>query len=186
MNDMTIKTINIKSGPSGRAMAQPMETSVFEALCQHLTMERNASAQYFAMSLWFAEREMRGFASFFKSESISENEHASTFANYLIARGQTVYLQEISAPTQSWSSIEEIISFSFQMEADVTISLNQIYSLSERSSDTRTNVFLDPIIESQISSEDEFAYLLGKVKFANEQPSALLIIDNELNTAQQN
>ncbi len=180
MNDMTIKSINIKSGPSGRAMAQPMETSLVEALFHHLTMERNASAQYFAMSLWFAEREMRGFSSFFKSESLTENEHASNFANYLIARGQFVQLQEIAAPQQSWISIEEVIAFSFQMEADVTTSLHQIYSMSERASDTRTNVFLDPIIESQTNSEDEFAYLLGKVRFAKEQPSAILIIDNEL------
>ncbi len=181
MNDINLKTTNIKSGPSGRAMAQPMETSLVEALSHHLTMERNASAQYFSMSLWFAEREMRGFSSFFKTESLSENEHASNFANYLIARGQTVQLQEIAVPRQTWTSIEEVISFSFQMEADVTTSLNQIYSMSERASDTRTNVFLDPIIESQIQSEDEFAYLLGKVKFAKEQPSAILLIDNELN-----
>ena len=65
------------------------------------------------------------------------------------------------------------------MEADVTTSVHQIYSSAEISSDTRTNVFLDPIIESQTKSEDEFAYILGKIKFANEQPSAILIIDGE-------
>ncbi len=180
MKELTLNKLNIKSGPSGRAMAQPMESSAVEALFQHLTMERNASAQYFAISLWFLERELRGFATFFKNESITEQEHASTFANYLIARGQSVLLQDITAPKQDWESIEEIISYSFQMEADVTASLNQIYSMAERSSDTRTNVFLDPIIDSQTNSEDEFAHLLGKVKFANNQPSALLIIDSEL------
>ncbi len=145
-------------------------------------MERNASAQYFAMSLWFAERELRGFASFFKNESLTENEHAANFANYLIARGQSVELHEIASPKQKWESIDEIISYSFQMEADVTTSLHQIYSLAERVTDTRSNVFLDPIIESQTKSEDEFAYILGKIKFANNQPSAILIIDNELST----
>ncbi len=180
MNDITLKSLNIKSGPSGRAMAQPMESSLVDSLYQHLTMERNASAQYFAMSLWFAERELRGFASFFKVESLTEHEHASNFANYLIARGQSVVLHEISAPNQNWNSIEEVISHAFQMESDVTTSLHQIYSMSERASDTRTNVFLDPIIESQTKSEDEFAYILGKVKFANDQPSAILIIDGEL------
>ena len=181
MSELTYRKLNIKSGPSGRAIAQPMDEALIEALEQHLTMERNASAQYFSMSLWFAEREFRGFSSFFKKESLSEQEHASNFANYLIARGQSVTLQELAVPLQSWDSIEDLISYSFQMEADVTSSLHLIYSMAERSSDTRTTVFLDPVIESQTNSEDDFAHLLGRVKFASNQPSALLIIDGELN-----
>ena len=65
------------------------------------------------------------------------------------------------------------------MEADLTSSLQQLYSISERISDTRTNVFLDPIIDAQTKSEDEFANILGKVKFASNQPSAILLIDSD-------
>ena len=66
------------------------------------------------------------------------------------------------------------------MEADLTISLQQLYAIAERTSDIRTNVFLDPIVESQIKSEDEFAHILGKVKFSGENPSAILIVDEYL------
>ncbi len=52
--------------------------------------------------------------------------------------------------------------------------------MAERSSDTRTTVFLDPIMEGQIQSEHEFAHLLGRVRFAGEQAAALLILDAEL------
>ena len=69
---------------------------------------------------------------------------------------------------------------SFQMEADVTTSLHQLYAMAERSSDMRTTVFLDPTIESQVNSENEFAHLLGRVRFAKNDSSALLIIDGEL------
>ena len=117
---------------------------------------------------------------FFKNEALSEQEHATKFADYLIARGQSVLLEELKAPIQSWNDLEEIYTYSFQMEADVTTSLQQLYALAERSSDVRTTVFLDPIVEAQTSSEDEFAYLLGRVRFSENQPSALLIIDGEL------
>ena len=66
---MTLSTdssFRVATGPSGRAIAEPMQEELVEALLQHLTIERNASAQYFAISLWFAERELRGFSSFFK------------------------------------------------------------------------------------------------------------------------
>ena len=173
-------TPNVLVGPAGRALAQPMDPALLEALQQHLTMERRASAFYFANALWFGERELKGFSKFFHSESQSESTHAASFADYLIARGQTVQLEAIDAPRQSWNSFEEVMAASFVLEADVTASLQQLYSLAERSSDTRTTVFLDPIMEGQIEAEHEFAHILGRVRCAGEQAAALLIIDAEL------
>ena len=180
MQSATSSSIGINRGPSGRAIAQPMDVDLLEALYQHTSLERVSSAQYLAMSLWFQERELRGFSDFFKKESLSEQKHAFNFAKYIIARGQSVQLDEVTKPIQEWDNVEALVTLSFQMEADVTTSVQQLYSMAERSNDTRTNVFLDPVIEEQIKSEDEMAYLLGKVKFANNDPSALFIIDNEL------
>ena len=177
-NLKTKKLINL--GPSGRAVAQPMDAGLLDNFYEHLTMERFANVQYFSIYLWFQERDLDGFASYFLNESQGEMEHAYKFANYLIARGQNVKLNGLSAPIQQWDSIEDLISYSFNMEADLTASLQQLYSMSERISDTRSTVFLDPIVEAQINSEDEFAHVLGKVKFAANQPSAILLIDSDL------
>jgi ferritin len=170
----------VATGPAGRAMAQPMDAALLEGLQSHLTMERQASAAYFAMALWCAERELRGFAHFFKDEAAGEQEHAATIADYLIARGQTVVLQDVSAPRQDWGSVEEILAASFQMEADVTTSLQQLYALAERASDQRTTVFLDPMIDAQVEAEHTAAHLLGRVRFCQGQPAAILIVDGEL------
>ena len=168
------------TGPAGRAMAQSIEAALVEALNQNLTMERSASAAYFAIAIWFAERELRGFSHFFKQEAIQEQVHAAHFADYLIARGQSVVLQEVPAPRQELSSTDAIMEASFQMESDVTTSLHQLYAMAERAADMRTTVFLDPLIENQVNSEDQFAHLLGRVRFAQNQASAMLIIDGEL------
>jgi ferritin len=177
--------VALTTGPAGRAVAQAMDSALVEAMQQHLTMERQASAAYFAMAIWFAERELRGFSHFFKHEASSEQEHAAIFADYLIARGQTVQLHDVGSPRQSWSSIEEIMAASFLMEADVTLSLQQLYTMAERVSDVRTTVFLDPVVDAQIESENQFAHLLGRVRFAQSQPAALLIIDGELGNGKQ-
>jgi len=178
-NNLNTKKL-INFGPSGRAVAQPMDNSLLDNFYEHLTMERFANVQYFSIYLWFQERDLNGFASYFLNESHGEMKHAQKFADYLIARGQSVKLNELPAPIQEWDSIEDLISYSFNMESDLTSSLQQLYSISERNSDTRSNVFLDPIVEAQIESEDEFANLLGKVKFASSQPSAILLIDSDL------
>ena len=51
MSENTLKTKNqINYGPSGRAVSQEIDQSLLDNLSQHLTMERNASVQYFSMS----------------------------------------------------------------------------------------------------------------------------------------
>ncbi len=181
---MSENALNQKSkihfGPSGRAVSQEIENNLLDNILQHLTMERNANVQYFSMSLWFKERDLNGFSSFFLNESKDELEHAYIFTDYLIARGQKVDLHELAKPIQQWESIQDLISYAFNMEAELTISLQQLYAISERTSDIRTNVFLDQIVESQIKSEDQFAHILGKVKFSGENPSAILIVDEYL------
>jgi ferritin len=83
MHSATSSSIGLNLGPSGRAIAQPMDVDLLEALYQHTSLERVASAQYLAMSLWFHERELRGFSSYFKNESLSEEEHAFSFSKYI-------------------------------------------------------------------------------------------------------
>ena len=89
-------------------------------------------------------------------------------------------LDTIEPPCQQWSDTEAVISDVFRMEADVTSSVLQLYKTAEQDNDMRTTVFLDPIVEGQRLSEHEAAYLLGRVKFAANQPAALLVIDAEL------
>ena len=171
---------SIQAGPSGRAVAEQMNSELLSAFQQHLNMERQAHTVYFAAALWCAQRELRGFTQFFRNESLSELQHSAKFADFLIARGQTVELHDLPAPKQQWTMPVDLMETSFQMEVDVTSSLQQLYTFAERSSDTRTTVFLDPMIEKQTQSEHEFAHLLGRVRFADNQASALLLIDNEL------
>ena len=175
---------SVAVGPMGRAMAEAMDPDLLDGLQQHLNMERQAHSAYFAASIWFAERELRGFSRFFQSESANEHSHAGRVGDYLIARGQTIILQALEAPNQTWEAPVDLMATSFLLECDLTTSLQQLYAMAERESDNRTTVFLDPIIEQQLQSEHEFAHLLGRVRFAGHEAAALLIIDNELSQDQ--
>ena len=172
--------LTIATGPSGRAMAETMTQEMVDQLQAHLNMERQSSAAYFAAAIWFAERELTGFAEYLRNEGKQEQEHAAKFADYLISRGQTVELDTIEAHRQSWPDPEEVMAKVFRMEADVTSSVLLLYSIAERASDQRTTVFLDPVVDDQRVSEHEAAYLLGRVKYANNERAAMMIIDAEL------
>jgi ferritin len=172
--------LTIATGPSGRAIAETMTQEMVDQLQAHLNMERQSSAAYFAAAIWFAERELTGFAEYLRNEGKQEQEHAAKFADYLISRGQTVELDTIEAPRQSWPDPEEVMANIFRMEADVTSSVLLLYSIAERATDQRTTVFLDPVVDDQRISEHEAAYLLGRVKYANNERAAMMMIDAEL------
>ena len=179
-NASTQATITIPTGPAGRAMAEPMSRELLDLMEAHLNLERQSAADYFAAAIWFAERELTGFAEHLRDEAKQEQEHAAKFADYLISRGQRPVLDTIEPPRQQWTGVEQVIANVFRMEADVTSSVLQLYGTAEGDGDKRTTVFLDPIVDGQRISEHEAAYLLGRVKFAAENPAAVMIIDAEL------
>ena len=173
-------TITVPTGPAGRAMAEPMSAELLDLMEAHLNLERQSAADYFAAAIWFAERELVGFAEHLRDEAKQEQEHAAKFADYLITRGQRPVLDTIEPPRQEWPDVEQVIANVFRMEADVTASVLQLYSIAEKDMDRRTSVFLDPIVDGQRLSEHEAAYLLGRIKFAAGNPAAVMIIDAEL------
>ena len=176
----TQATITVPVGPAGRAMAEPMSGELLDLMQAHLNLERQSAADYFAAAIWFAERELSGFAEHLRDEAKQEQEHAAKFADYLITRGQRPVLDTIEPPRQEWPDVEQVIANVFRMEADVTASVLQLYGTAEGDNDKRTSVFLDPIVDGQRLSEHEAAYLLGRVKFAAGNPAAVMIIDAEL------
>ena len=173
-------TIAIPVGPAGRAMAEPMSGDMLDLMQAHLNLERQSAAAYFAAAIWFAERELVGFAEHLRDEAKQEDQHAAKFADYLISRGQRPVLDTVEPPRQQWPDVEQVIANVFRMEADVTASVLQLYGTAEQDLDRRTSVFLDPIVDDQRLSEHEAAYLLGRVKFAANNPAAVMIIDAEL------
>ena len=172
--------ITVPTGPAGRAMAEPMSAELLDLMEAHLNLERQSAAAYFAAAIWFAERELTGFAEHLRDEAKQEQEHAAKFADYLISRGQRPVLDTVEPPRQQWTDVEQVIANVFRMEADVTASVLQLYGTAEQDDDKRTTVFLDPVVDGQRISEHEAAYLLGRVRFAAGNPAAVMIIDAEL------
>ncbi len=175
-------TTRLTSEPllSRRPVAQVMEVELLTGLHHHLQMELMASYTYWSLGIWFAQRDLNGFAAYVRIESESERSHAALFADYLVARGQPVDLAALEPPRQTWLNVEDVLVSVFQMETEVTTSLQQLYGLAERCGDYRTSVFLDPMIKNQVDSENEVAHLLGRVRHCATDMGALLIVDQAL------
>ena len=170
----------VATGPGGRAMAEPMAQELLARMQAHLNLERQSAAFYLASAIWHDERELAGFAEHLHRRSQQHQNHSAAIADYLISRGQTVELDAIEPPPQDLTTVEAGIAEVFRRETDVTTSVLQLYSNADRDLDQRSTVVLDPMVDRQRESEHQSAYLLGRVKFAANQPDALMIIDAEL------
>lgn len=166
-----------------RPVAQEMEAELHQGLCNHLQMELMASYTYFSLAVWFTQRELNGFAAFATAESDGERAHAGLFVDYLVARSQPVELSALAQPRQTWTHVEDVLMSAFEMEAEVTTSLQQLYSLAERCGDYRSSIFLDPMIKSQVDAESEVAHLLAQVRHCGTDFGALMILDQSLTAA---
>ena len=50
MSENNLQTKNfVNLGPSGRAVAQPLDDNLLDNFYEHLTMERSANVQYFSI-----------------------------------------------------------------------------------------------------------------------------------------
>jgi ferritin len=163
-----------------RPVAQPMESELHIGLCNHLQMELTASYTYWSLAIWFTQRELNGFAAYARAESDGERGHAGLFVDYLVARAQPVDLAPLPQPRQEWTNVEDVLISVFEMETEVTTSLQNLYSLAERCGDYRTSIFLDPMIKSQVDAENEVGHLLARVRHCGTDFGALMILDQSL------
>jgi ferritin len=163
-----------------RTVAEPMDEGILEQLQQHLQLEYLSSYHYWELAGRFAARELRGFARYLQKESEAEQSHAAEVVDYISDRGQQFRLGTMEPFRGDCPSVASVFEVIFGMERDVTSSLQQIHAMAEEAGDTRTAVFLEPIIERQIASEGEAAHLLSRIRIADGNAAALLILDNEL------
>lgn len=178
----TTEALAVASRPAQlrRPVPRALAADVLSHLQLHLQMELQASYDYFRLAVWFAERDLKGFAAFARQEALSEHQHACLVADHLIDRSQPVELATLQPNTSTWDSVEAVTQFIFDNEVAVTASAQQIYSMAERGGDYITSVFLDRIIQQQTDSEAQAAHLMSRVRLAGEDIAALLLIDQEL------
>ena len=65
------------------------------------------------------------------------------------------------------------------MEKQVTESINNIYSLSEQVGDRAATAMLDWFIEEQVKEESEARFVLKRLRLADSNTAALILLDQQ-------
>ena len=154
-------------------------TELIRAINHHLASEFQASHTYLAMSIWLRERDLAGFSQYMLEKSNEERGHASRMIAYLVDCDATVELPTIQAPERSWSSVQQLFDQVFELEKQVTASINRLYSLAEQAGERSASAMLDWFVAEQIQEEAEARFVLKRLRLAGDNSAALLLLDQQ-------
>jgi len=134
------------------------------ALVKQAASEFLAANTYLAASLWFAERDLQGFARYMLTESKEEMKHGYGMLEYIVKRRAHFQVREVPAPQMDFDSPDKVIAALYEFEVLTASAINDLVLLARKESDVATEIFLHAYVGEQIESCDLMHTMLGKVK----------------------
>ena len=157
-----------------------MDNKLLENLNKQLNKEMYSAYLYFAMSNYFININMEGFAKVVRQQAKEELDHARKIYNYLVARNEQITLMPIDAPDTNWINPTDAIKNALSHEQFITSLFNELFELARNTKDYATEVFLQWFIEEQVEEEDKLRTLLEKMDNIDNCDCEIMHIDRNL------
>ncbi len=151
-----------------------------QAINEQINAEFYSAYLYLSMSMQAADLKLKGIAHWFDIQYQEEVAHAMGFVNYLNERGGRVILKAIEGPRTEWTSAVEMFEHTCEHEAHVTALINNLSALAMETKDFAALQFLNWYVKEQVEEEATADEILGELRLACENSSALLMLDREL------
>ncbi len=139
---------------------------VLAQLNRQLNHELSAAQGYFALSLWCADQNFKGFASFFARQAAEEHGHARKISEHLIDRQTRPDLGAIAAPKQNFRSLLDVAQQAQSMERSNTEGVNAVYEAALGAKDYPAQVLMQWFIGEQVEEEAWSTEMVERVQSA--------------------
>ncbi len=159
-------------------LAKPLE----DAMNAQITNEMFAANQYLAMSAYFEDRSLPGFAHWMRVQAEEEREHAMKFYDFIHDRGAHVMIGAVPQPVVDFGSPIDVFEKALSHEQKVSGQINNIYALVVRENDFASQAFLNWFVTEQVEEEKNAQQLIDTLKMIGERGDALVMLDRELGT----
>lgn len=142
--------------------------------------EMFSAMQYLAISSYFEDKNLDGFAHFFRLQAQEELGHAMKQFDYLHTVDGKITMQAIQQPRVEFDSIEQVIEFALNQEQGVTKNINKLMKATVEHGDFATQTFLQWFVTEQVEEEDVVRTILHKTRMVGDNSSALYLLNEEL------
>ncbi len=161
-------------------MSKLLSPKVLKALNEQIKDELYASYLYLAMTGYFKQMNLDGFAHWFDLQRQEEIAHGLKIFDYVHDRGAGVELMALSKPPVSFDSPLDVAQQAFDHERAVTEKISDLYELALAAKDYQTQALLQWFISEQIEEEKSALTLVERLKMVAKDAAALFILDREM------
>ena len=144
-----------------------INSKVLTELNRQLNQELSAAHSYRALSLWCADENLKGFASFFAKQSGEEDEHAWKISDHLLDCSVVPELGAIAAPKQTFKSLLEVAQQAQTLEHDNAQGINAVYEAALAAKDYPAQVLMHWFIKEQTEEEGWCLEMVERVQAAS-------------------
>ncbi len=153
---------------------------VEKELNKQLNAELYSAYLYLAMSAWFQEKNLKGFAQWMYVQYQEETNHAQLFYNYILERGGTAEFPSIASPKSTWKNVVDVFSETLKHEQQVTSLINNLMNVSLTEKDHAASNFLQWFVNEQVEEEANVIDILEQLKMIEGKGAGLFMMDREL------
>ncbi len=157
-----------------------IKEKVLKVLNKQINMELDSSYIYLAMSSFFYEENLNGFAAWFRIQSGEEYGHAMKIFDYIHQANANVSLLKIEQPKSEWKTALDVFKDTYKHEQEVTASIYNIVDLAITEKDHATNNFLQWFVSEQVEEESTALTILEKIRLVGDNKNGLFLLDREL------
>lgn len=151
-----------------------------KALNEQFNKELFASHLYLSMSSYFLDKDLDGFANYFRIQSDEEKMHAMKFFDYIHEVDGKIEMQDVKAPETNFESIQQVFEVTLEHEQFVTKCIFDLVEQSLVEKDYATHTFLQWFVTEQVEEEAQVKNILQKIKMIKDNTSALYLLNEEL------
>lgn len=116
----------------------------------------------------------------YNAEALDEITHYQAVVDFINQRGGLVAPQPISTPVFEYNTLGDTLNSAYDQEVLTENAYKELGSLALSVGDHTTYQFVHEVLEHQSESVGEYADLIARYNLTQNDPSAILLIDQEL------
>ncbi len=150
------------------------------AMNKQINHEFYSAYLYLAMSAYFRDLNLEGFAHWMRVQAREEQKHALKFFDHIIERKGTVKLDTIKTPESQWKSPLEVCQAVLKHEQMISKLIHTLTDLSRGEKDHASTTLLQWFVDEQVEEEASSTLLLERMELIKNSAGGLFMLDREL------
>lgn len=148
-----------------------------------IQIEHVSTTLYLAMSAYMGKLNFTGMAKWLRLQSEEERTHMLTLVNYVVDKNGTVQLNAVPSQPSDFGTPLETFQKVLAHEQFVTNAYRQAFNYVNQV-DPQATVIIQDFLREQIDEEAQSQTIVDRLALAQNDPSALLLLDQELGQRQ--